>query len=521
MSDGTIKKIKLPDNKVYDIEPSFSSVAKNYVLAGPTTGDNVEPVFRKLVASDIPNSIARTYSPIFTGEPIAPDYNSEFETSSQIATINYVQNFLGDNVLTTDSLGKKPGGIPQLDNSGLISTQYLPSYVDNVKEYESLSNFPATGENGIIYAALDTNLFYRWSGSMYVAIGNGGENLALGETHSTAYYGDYGAIAYAHATTNTPNYTQGLYKIAINTNGHVTAATAVEKSDIVALGIPEENTTYSSLDETNGIGSTDVSLVTRGEKYIWNHKGNGTVTSITADVGLDGGKITTSGTISLKLSDTSQMSYSASTASPVANRTYPVRLDSNGNLAVNVPWEAGESTNTLTYIYAGTSSGASNNTVSSGNVYIKVADDSSVNNSIQLKGSGNTTVTATNGVITINTSVDTSSFITSSDLGAAAYKGVVTSISSSSNDNNVPTAKAVYKYITDNMPSNDDTTNTTGTGDVPSTTSTYYIPGATTRSSTGVQTYSSSKVYFNNDKLYSNSKEVVNLSDSQNLTNKT
>lgn len=36
----------------------------------------------------------------------------------------------------------------------------------------------------------------------------------------------------------------GLYKITTNANGMVTAATAVAKADITALGIPAENTTY-------------------------------------------------------------------------------------------------------------------------------------------------------------------------------------------------------------------------------------------------------------------------------------
>ena len=39
--------------------------------------------------------------------------------------------------------------------------------------------------------------------------------------------------------------TSGLYKIATDANGHVTAVTAVAKSDITGLGIPSENTTYS------------------------------------------------------------------------------------------------------------------------------------------------------------------------------------------------------------------------------------------------------------------------------------
>lgn len=56
-------------------------------------------------------------------------------------------------------------------------------------EYASQSAFPATGETGKIYVALDNNRTYRWSGSAYVEIS---ESLALGETSSTAYAGNKG-----------------------------------------------------------------------------------------------------------------------------------------------------------------------------------------------------------------------------------------------------------------------------------------------------------------------------------------
>ena len=46
-----------------------------------------------------------------------------------------------------------------------------------------------------------------------------------------------------------PGYTaqaSGLYKVTVDGTGHVSAATAVDKSDITALGIPESDTTYSA-----------------------------------------------------------------------------------------------------------------------------------------------------------------------------------------------------------------------------------------------------------------------------------
>ena len=80
-------------------------------------------------------------------------------------------------------------GVATLDANGLVPSSQLPSYVDDVLEYSSLTSFPTQGETGKIYIATDTNLTYRWSGTAYVEIS---KSLALGETSSTAYAGDKG-----------------------------------------------------------------------------------------------------------------------------------------------------------------------------------------------------------------------------------------------------------------------------------------------------------------------------------------
>ncbi|MFI3171760.1 MAG: BppU family phage baseplate upper protein [Clostridia bacterium] len=76
---------------------------------------------------------------------------------------------------------------------GKVPVSQLPSYVDDVLEYENVSAFPSTGESGKIYIALDTNKTYRWGGTGYVVIS---DSIALGETAETAYRGDRGKIAY-------------------------------------------------------------------------------------------------------------------------------------------------------------------------------------------------------------------------------------------------------------------------------------------------------------------------------------
>ena len=61
-------------------------------------------------------------------------------------------------------------GYASLDGSGLVPASQLPSYVEDVIEFADLASFPATGETGKIYVALDTNYIYRWSGSTYIEI---------------------------------------------------------------------------------------------------------------------------------------------------------------------------------------------------------------------------------------------------------------------------------------------------------------------------------------------------------------
>lgn len=87
-------------------------------------------------------------------------------------------------------------GVAELDATGKVPASQLPSYVDDVLEYDNQAGFPTTGETGKIYVAKDTNKTYRWSGSGYVEIS---ASLALGTTSSTAFRGDYGQTAYTHS----------------------------------------------------------------------------------------------------------------------------------------------------------------------------------------------------------------------------------------------------------------------------------------------------------------------------------
>lgn len=66
---------------------------------------------------------------------------------------------------------------------------------------------------------------------------------------------DEGANKYTHPTHTAR--TSGLYKITVDSLGHVIAVSAVQKSDITHLGIPDSDTTYDlASDYSNGLMSS-------------------------------------------------------------------------------------------------------------------------------------------------------------------------------------------------------------------------------------------------------------------------
>ena len=90
----------------------------------------------------------------------------------------------------TESLTTKLGTKADLVD-GKIPAAQLPSYVDDVLEFENKAAFPAAekAEAGKIYVDKETNKTYRWGGTDYVEIS---ASLAIGETEGTAFSGKRG-----------------------------------------------------------------------------------------------------------------------------------------------------------------------------------------------------------------------------------------------------------------------------------------------------------------------------------------
>lgn len=167
------------DTSTHNVKLTITAekVVYNITVDSALNNDSTNPVQNKIIKQEI-DSINSSISTI--NESVSSLETSVENIDSQITEA--IQNQVTDKIGTAS-------GIASLDESGLVPSSQLPSYVDDVLEFANQEAFPKSGETGKIYVAQDTNLTYRWSGSQYVEIS---KSLALGETSSTAYAGDKG-----------------------------------------------------------------------------------------------------------------------------------------------------------------------------------------------------------------------------------------------------------------------------------------------------------------------------------------
>ncbi|WP_278445260.1 hypothetical protein [Stutzerimonas kunmingensis] len=112
-----------------------------------------------------------------------------------ISTVSGLQTAL-DGKINTSERGVS-GGVATLDQFARIPPSQLPSYVDDVLEYLTTAAFPATGETGKIYIAINQGTAanptrqYRWTGSIYAEINpSPGTTDALTEGSTNLYFSE-------------------------------------------------------------------------------------------------------------------------------------------------------------------------------------------------------------------------------------------------------------------------------------------------------------------------------------------
>ena len=252
-SDGTWA---VPPNTTYSVATTSAnglmSASDKTKLDGIATGAT-----RVLVDSSIterssnPVRSSAIYSALAGKVPTSRTVNGKALSGNITLTANDVK------AIPSSSKGAN-NGVAELDSSGKVPSSQLPSYVDDVIEgylsggkfyKESEHTTGIVGETGKIYVNLSDGKTYRWSGSAYVEIS---ASLALGETSSTAYRGDRGAIAYNHSqTAHAPSNAERNIIVGIKKNG---SAVSIGSDRTVNITVP---TKVSELTNDSGYKTTD------------------------------------------------------------------------------------------------------------------------------------------------------------------------------------------------------------------------------------------------------------------------
>lgn len=213
--------------------------------------------------------------------------------TENLTSLSQLENDLNLDFIPNNKIGVA-NGVASLDSSGLVPSSQLPSFVDDVLEYDSFSDFPPTGESGKIYVAKDTNKTYRWGGTQYVEIS---ASIALAntvtgnDTASTASRSDhnhnntYVTLATEQTISGKKTFSTGDKAITltgntstlINGRDHYTIALAAPliESDYTSLfGIKLANGNTAVFGGTNnniGLNFYKSDRVENGVDWFWNY----------------------------------------------------------------------------------------------------------------------------------------------------------------------------------------------------------------------------------------------------------
>lgn len=211
-------------------------------ISGTNTGDETATTIKTKLGIS-------TLSGVNTGDQTSVTGNAGTATKLQTArTINSVP-FNGSADITINAVDSTAriassekgaaNGVAPLGADLKIAATYLPSYVDDVLEYANQAAFPASGETGKIYVALDSNKPFRWSGSAYVeisaspgstdAVTEGASNLYFTTARARAALSATGAVSYNAATgVISAELTSGYASKTISANTTLNADTEYE-----------------------------------------------------------------------------------------------------------------------------------------------------------------------------------------------------------------------------------------------------------------------------------------------------
>ena len=154
------------------------------------------------------------------------------------------------------------GGYAGLDAGGKVPSAQLPSFVDDVLEFASLAGFPATGEAGKIYIALDTGKTYRWGGTAYAEISaSPGSTDAVPEGSVNLYFTSARALAAVPlATASTPGRVKPGTGLSVDAEGTLNATGSDQTFDDLVLTVSSAGQTSFAVSGGYTPGAIDVHL---------------------------------------------------------------------------------------------------------------------------------------------------------------------------------------------------------------------------------------------------------------------
>ena len=493
----------LPSNTTYvsTVNGSSGAVTVQATLVGSGTGQNIKSINGSSILGSGDISLQ---TPLTAGT----DYQTPLTIDSSLSTssTNPVQN-KAIGLLTTT--GGSLGGVTTSTEGNQIALKgFVNSSINALAAYYITKN--ANGDPFATHAELAASTTVYSGGSARTPTRNdycivlADETNGSGDSTRYTYNSDsttYSATNWAYQYTYNKQFTQAQMD-ALDSG---ITSTKVSKLDGIASGAEvnvqsDWSQTTVTADDYIKNKPTKLSDFSNDSGFTTN---TGTVTSVSGGTGLTG-TVTTTGSISLATSGVTAGSYGPSAdSSPSHGGTFSVpyiTVDTYGRTTA-----AADKTITLpseTSLSKGTTTGAGN-----------AVTDISV--------SGHT-ITLTKGTTFSTTD-------TKNTAGSTAKTGTkMYLIGATAQDDNPQTYSNVNCYVgTDNclysggnkvLTSYVDTKNTAGATD---TASKIFLIGATSQGD-NPQTYSQDTCYAGTDgHLYSDSKQVVNLSDSQALTNKT
>lgn len=140
--------------------------AESNTVGTPITIDNASQTVAGLMSADDKKKFDSFFGGSGEGVNLDTIWNmigsKKSDSNVQATTLWGGIDEVQDELLSFMDQKGQPSGLATLGTDGLIPSEQLPSYVDDVIEVSNQASLPEKGESGKIYVTANTNLIYRW-----------------------------------------------------------------------------------------------------------------------------------------------------------------------------------------------------------------------------------------------------------------------------------------------------------------------------------------------------------------------